>query len=163
LAPNYVIASRYGKQAQKEAFLMSNISPQKALLNQKPWQRLEEIVANDFSEWHDGFWVITGPIFDKSPQALKRTKIAIPKAFYKILIKPSDNPSSIIALAFIFQQNAKSNASLMSFVTSIDEVEKQSGIDFFSELEDPVEDILEAKKTPQLWRLPEVATRPSRY
>ncbi len=163
LAPNYVIASRYGKKAQKEAFLMTNISPQKALLNQKSWQRLEEIVANDFSEWHDGFWVITGPIFDKSFQTLKGTKVAIPKAFYKILIKPNDNPSSIMALAFIFQQNAKPNASLMSFVTSIDEVEKQSGIDFFSELEDPVEDVLEAKKTPQLWRLPEVANRPSRY
>jgi len=163
LAPNYVIASRYGKEAQKEAFLMTNISPQKALLNQKSWQRLEEIVANDFSEWHGGFWVITGPIFDQSPQTLKGTKIAIPKAFYKILIKPSENPSSIKVLAFIFPQNAKPNASLMSFVTTIDEVERQSGIDFLSELDDSVEEGLEAKKTPQLWRLPEVATRPSRY
>jgi len=118
LAPNYVIASRYGKKAQKEAFLMTNISPQKALLNQKSWQRLEEIVANDFSDWHGEFWVVTGPIFDESPQTLKGTKIAIPKAFYKILIKPSDDPSSIMALAFIFQQNAKPDASLMSFVTT---------------------------------------------
>ncbi|MCF6346197.1 MAG: DNA/RNA non-specific endonuclease [Thiomicrorhabdus sp.] len=163
LAPNYVIASRYGKEAQKEAFLMTNISPQTARLNQKSWQRLEEIVANDFSEWHGGFWVITGPIFNQSPQTLKKTKIAIPDAFYKILIKPNDNSSSIIALAFIFQQEAKANASLLSFVTSIDEIEKQSGIDFFSELEDPIEDVLESKITPKQWRLPEVATRPSRY
>lgn len=163
LAPNYAIASRYGKEAQKEAFLMTNISPQTALLNQKSWQRLEEVVANDFSEWHDGFWVITGPIFNQSPQTLKETKIAIPDAFYKILIKPNKHSSSIVALAFIFKQDAKPNASLMSFITSIDEVEKQSGIDFFSELEDPIENVLESKITPKPWRLPEVATRPSRY
>ncbi len=163
LAPNYVIASRYGKKAQEEAFLMTNISPQKARLNQKSWQRLEEIIANDFSEWHDGFWVITGPIFDKSPQTLKGTKIAIPKAFYKVLIKPSDRPSSIMALAFIFAQNAPPKASLMHFVTSIDEVEEQSGIDFFSALDDTIEDGLEASITPKKWRLSEVANRPSRY
>ncbi|VAW46278.1 DNA/RNA non-specific endonuclease [hydrothermal vent metagenome] len=167
MAPNYLIATRYGKKAQKETFLMTNISPQKGRLNQKTWQRLEEVIANDFSQWHGDFWVVTGPIFDKAPKIIQNTSIAIPKAFYKILIKPSDKPfdnqDPKMALAFILPQNAKTNENLMTFITSIDDVEKQSGIDFFVALDDSIEERLEAEVTPNVWRLPEVANRTSRY
>jgi endonuclease G len=163
MAPNYVIASRYGKAAQQETFLMTNITPQKPSLNQKSWQRLEEIVSNDFSKWQGDFWVVTGPIFDENPQKIKNTQVAIPKAFYKILIKPTTSERPAIALAFVFPQEAKANANLMTFVTSIDAVEAQTGIDFFSELDDDFENRLESSIMPDAWRLPEVANRPSRY
>ncbi|BCN92296.1 hypothetical protein THMIRHAM_00810 [Thiomicrorhabdus immobilis] len=163
MAPNYVIASRYGRSAQLETFLMTNITPQKPNLNQKSWQRLEEVIANDFSEWQGEFWVVTGPIFDGQPKTLKNSGVKIPKAFYKILIKPTTPERPATALAFVFPQNAKANASLMSFVSTIDEIEAQTGIDFFSELEDDFEDRLESRKTPEAWRLQEVANRPSRY
>ncbi|WP_019557766.1 DNA/RNA non-specific endonuclease [Thiomicrorhabdus arctica] len=163
MAPNYVIASRYGKSAQQETFLMTNITPQKSNLNQKSWQRLEEIIGNDFSKWYGDFWVVTGPIFSDTPQTMKNTQVAIPKAFYKILVKASTPEQPPIALAFIFPQNAKANADLMTFVTSIDEIEVQTGIDFFSKLEDDVEDVLEASQTPEAWRLQNVSKRPSRY
>ena len=163
MAPNYVIASRYGRTAQKETFLMTNITPQKPRLNQKSWQRLEEVIANDFSKWYGEFWVVTGPIFAKTPKTLKNSDVKIPKAFYKILIKPTSPETPAQALAFIFPQKAKAKASLMSFVTTIDEVEKQTGIDFFHKLEDEFETQLESSQTPEAWRLKEVATRPSRY
>lgn len=163
MAPNYVIASRYGKSAQQETFLMTNITPQKPKLNQKSWQRLEEIIGNDFSQWHGNFWVVTGPIFDAHPKTIKNTQVAIPKAFYKILIKPTTPERPAIALAFVFPQNAQANADLMTFVTSVDDIEAQTGIDFFSKLEDDFEEVLEAAKTPEAWRLQEVSNRPSRY
>lgn len=163
MAPNYVIATRFGRSAQKETFLMTNITPQKPNLNQKSWQRLEEIVANDFNEWHGDFWVVTGPIFDENPKTLKNSSVPIPKAFYKILMKPASVDMPGKALAFIFPQNAKAKSSLMSFVTTIDDVEKQTGIDFFHKLDDAMEDRLESSLTPEAWRLPEVANRPSRY
>ncbi|HHT00812.1 MAG TPA: DNA/RNA non-specific endonuclease, partial [Thiomicrospira sp.] len=156
-------ASRYGRSAQLDTFLMTNITPQKPKLNQKSWQRLEEVIANDFSEWHGDFWVVTGPIFGENPKTLKNSGVQIPKAFYKILIKPSSQAMPAKALAFIFPQTAKANASLMTFVTTIDEVEQQTGIDFFHKLDDEFEDNLEASKTPEAWRLQEVAKRPSRY
>lgn len=163
MAPNYVIASRYGVSAQKETFLMTNITPQKPKLNQKSWQRLEEVIANDFSEWHGDFWVTTGPIFDAKPKTLKNSSVTIPKAFYKILIKPGTPQTPATALAFIFPQNAKANASLMDFVTTINEVERLTGIDFYSQLDDEFEEKLESSQTPEAWRLQEVANRPSRY
>lgn len=163
MAPNYVIASRYGVSAQKETFLMTNISPQKPKLNQKSWQRLEEVIANDFSKQNGDFWVTTGPIFDANPKSLKSSNVKIPKAFYKILIKPSTPQTPAKALAFIFPQNAKPNASLMTFTTTIDEVERLTGIDFFADLEDDFEDRLESSNTPEAWHLKDVANRPSRY
>jgi len=163
MAPNYVIASRYGRSAQLETFLMTNITPQKPNLNQKSWQRLEEVIANDFSEWHGDFWVVTGPIFDNTPKTLKNSSVKIPKDFYKILIKPTSPETPAKALAFIFPQTAKSDASLTTFVTTIDEIEAQTGIDFFMKLEDDFEEKLESSKTPEAWRLQEVANRPSRY
>ena len=42
MAPNYLIATRYGKVAQRETFLMSNIVPQTPELNRGPWRILEE-------------------------------------------------------------------------------------------------------------------------
>ena len=163
MAPNYLIATRYGRSAQLETFLMTNITPQKPNLNQKSWQRLEEIVANDFSEWHGNFWVVTGPIFDDNPKTLKNSNVLIPKAFYKILMQPASADMPGKALAFVFPQNARANSNLMTFVTTIDDVEKQTGIDFFHKLDDEMEARLESSKTPEAWRLPEVANRPSRY
>ena len=163
MAPNYLIASRYGRNAQLETFLMTNISPQKPSLNQKSWQRLEEIIADDFSQWHGDFWVVTGPIFDKQPNTLKHSKVSIPRAFYKILIQPSKDNMPAKALAFVFPQEAKARANLLSFITTIDDIEQQTGIDFFHQLDDDIEARLESQKTPEPWRLKEVAGRPSRY
>jgi endonuclease G len=163
MAPNYLIASRYGRQAQLDTFLMTNITPQKAMLNQKSWQRLEEAVADDFHDLHGDFWVVTGPIFSAEPNTLKQSRVAIPDAFYKILIQPGNADSPGKALAFIFPQNAKPNDSLMKFVTSIDEVEQRTGLDFFHRLDDALETRLESSITPEAWRLSKVARRPARY
>ena len=163
LAPNYVIASRYGREAQLDTFKMSNISPQTPNLNQKSWQRLEELIANDFSKWHGDFWVVTGPIFSASPKTIARSGVAIPEAFFKILVKPAHEKAPAKALAFIFPQDAKPKASLMTFLTTIDDIENKTHIDFFTQLDDSVEAELESGTTPDLWRLKEVATRPSRY
>lgn len=162
MAPNYVIATRYGRSAQLDTFLMTNITPQKGSLNQKSWQRLEEIIANDFSQKFGDFWVVTGPVFGDKPKRLD-SGVAVPDAFYKILIKPSTPEQPARALAFIFPQTAKPRASLMKFVTTIDAVEARTGIDFFHELDDDFENLLESSPTPEAWGLQSVANRPSRY
>ena len=160
MAPNYVIGSRYGRRAQQQTFLMTNITPQKPKFNQKIWQRLEEVSADHFSKKFDSFWVITGPIFDKDPKTLKNSSIAIPKAFYKIFVVPGEHPK---ALAFIMPQSAKPRDSLLKYVTTIDAVEKQTGIDFFWQLPDDIENQLEKSKNSQAWSLQKVANRAPRY
>ncbi len=162
-APNYVIASRYGRKAQQQTFLMTNVSPQLVQFNSKIWQRLEEVSADYFSKWYPEFWVITGPIFDANPQWLKTAKIAIPKAFYKIFIRPTETGIAPNALALVMPQTAPEEGNLLNYVTTIDEIESMTGIDFFWQLEDRIENRVEASKNHQAWRLAEVAQLPSRY
>ena len=164
MAPNYLIASRYGRAAQKETFLMTNITPQKGRLNRKIWQRLEEVAADYFSKWYPEIWVITGPIFDNHPKRFRTSRVAIPVAFYKIFIRPADakHPKPEM-LAFIMPQSASPKASLMKYVVSVDAVEEATGIDFNAELPDEIENQVEAHSHPQAWHLKKVAKLKSRY
>ncbi|KUJ73021.1 DNA/RNA endonuclease [Thiomicrospira sp. WB1] len=166
MAPNYLIGSRYGRNAQKQTFLMSNITPQKPQFNQKIWQRLEEVSADKFTQHFARFYVVTGPVFDASPQTLRNrngdTGIAIPSAFYKIFITETTEGTPS-ALAFLMPQNAPPNAPLSQYVTSIDAIEARTQIDFFHALPDDVEDQVEAQSSPEDWHLNRYAQLPPRY
>lgn len=140
MCPNSAIAARYGKRGQAETFLMSNICPQKPDLNRKVWERLErleEAYANKFG----GIWVITGPIFDQHVELLGN-QIEIPDAFFKILV--DEDKGRMRVLPFIVPQNVTGKEILNSFLTSIDEIEKQTNLDFFTAMDDEYEKKLES-------------------
>lgn len=163
MAPNYAISRLYGRSAQISTFDMTNITPQKPNLNRKLWQRLEEAEVSEFTKYFDEVRVFTGPIFDKDKETLKNSKyVEVPDAFFKIYIGITANKKAK-SLAFIMPQNVKGNESFMEFITTIDEVEKQTGLDFLSKLEDTLEDTLEQSKDYKAWHLEAVATKPSRY
>jgi endonuclease G len=163
-APNYAMSHLYGKEGQKDSFLMTNISPQKPRLNQQFWQRLEEVEVKHFTKFADKVWVITGPVFTGSTERLSSSwRVEIPDAFYKMYIteaKPNQ-PSKV--LAFLVPQTVQGHEPLSQFVTSIDNIEAQTGLDFFSDLDDVIEDKLEASVEPQAWDLQAVSNLPSRY
>jgi endonuclease G len=60
-------------------------------------------------------------------------------------------------------QTVKGNEPLAQFVTRIDNIEAQTGLDFFSDLDDTIESQLEASIEPQAWDLQTVSNLPSRY
>lgn len=151
LAPNHAMALLYGKQAQEETFLMTNITPQKPSLNQKLWQQLEVIELEQFAPKFNVLWVYTGPLFATNPSYLKSAfHIEIPEAFYKIYLGIEEN-GSIKALAFIIPQKAKMRDALEKYIVSIDEVERRSGFDFFYQLDDTIEDALEKEIDAKNW------------
>jgi endonuclease G len=61
LAPNHAIATRHGAAAQRETFLMSNITPQKHALNAGLWRELEQRIATSYPARYGEVWVIVGP------------------------------------------------------------------------------------------------------
>ena len=141
MCPNSAIAARYGKKGQTETFLMSNITPQKPELNRKVWERLErleEAYANKFG----GIWVITGPIFDQHVELLNYSGVEIPDSFYKILV--DEDKGRVRVLPFIVPQNVSGKEILNEFLTSVDEIEKHTGLDFFSPMDDEYENKLES-------------------
>lgn len=162
MAPNYAIARLYGPEAQKATFLMSNITPQRYNLNNRWWQRLESAAIDHFVHHFREVWVVTGPIWDDTPNYLKDSPVDIPDAFYKIFIG-IDFKGAPHSLAFIAPQQLRGTEPLSRYLTTIDEVERRTGLDFFWELEDGREARLESRNDPNAFQLRKVDRLPPRY
>ena len=162
LAPNYAISRLYGKRAQTETFLMTNIVPQKPNLNRKVWQRLEEAAVDHFTGRFARIAVITGPVFDEETERLD-SWVEVPDAFYKIFVGLNRKGEPESMLAFLMPQGVRGSEPLTKFVVSVDQVEEVTGLNFFSRLPEELEVRLEAMKDGRPWRLSQVARIPSRY
>jgi endonuclease G len=153
LAPNHAIATRYGEAAQRETFLMSNIVPQRHGLNAGLWKQMEMRAATSYPARFGEIWVLVGPIFKAAPPRLPERSIgvqpAIPDAFFKIVIDESDG--RLRTLAFIFPQEPEAGAKPEDFLTTVDEIERRTGLDFFGELPIEIETEVEARQAAKTW------------
>ena len=149
MAPNYLIATRYGKQAQKETFLMSNIVPQKPELNRGPWRMLEKIVADELTRTGENLWVITGPVPSEKKAYIKRGKARIPKGFFKIIASVKDGKLRVIGM--YMPQEIREDKHPRYCFTSIDTIEAMTGLNFFSALSETEQAQLESIEPSRFW------------
>ncbi len=147
MAPNYAIATHYGREAQEETFRMSNVCPQKHGLNAGLWKELEQKIATNYPGRFGEVWVLAGPIFSNHPVKLKR-RVAIPDAFYMIIV--DENDGRVRAESFIFPQDPVSNR-LDGYLTTIAEIERRTGLDFFNELPAYAQTALESRPVAKVW------------
>ena len=108
---------------------MSNISPQIPGCNRGIWKRLETQVRK-WAIREEKICVITGPIFPADHKEMGSTKIAVPIAFYKVILDLTP-PRKMIA--FIIP-NEPSKRRIQSFIVPVDKVESITGHHFFSAL-----------------------------
>lgn len=164
MAPNYAMSHLYGREGQADSFLMTNITPQKAKLNQQLWQHLEETEIKHFAKRFGKVWVITGPVFSGTVERLSSDwTVEIPDAFFKIYVTEAVPGKPPMALAFLVPQTVDGHEPLAQFITSIDNIEMQTGIDFFADLDDRIEARVEGAIEPQLWNLQAANKLLSRY
>ncbi|MGJ8668987.1 MAG: DNA/RNA non-specific endonuclease [Oceanococcus sp.] len=161
LAPNYAMSRFHGRAAQLASFRMSNIVPQQPALNQKLWQRLEEIEADVYAKQQGPLWVVTGPIFSAEHGRLK-SGVAIPAAFFRIWLRQSGD-GEVQALAFVVPQQVKGYEPLDQYLVTVDAVKAQTGLDFFHQLPDQQEAIFESSLYAAAWGFAQHAQRPPRY
>lgn len=138
---------RYTKEAHNETFLTSNISPQKHQFNSGIWNTLEQKVRYWASKY-DGVFVVTGGVLKGSMETIGTEHVSVPNQFYKVLIDNNTGKTKMIAF---LMPHENSNKPLYKFVVSVDEVEALTGIDFFPELEDTLEEKLEASSSYKGW------------
>ncbi len=150
MAPNYAIATRFGKDGQKGTFVMTNVVPQRASLNRGVWRELEWRIARYYGQTCKQLWVVTGPIYVENPKTLGESGVQIPHGFYKIVVDCRDG--GIRVMPFIFVQENLRHEWLRRHLVSIDEIELLTDIDFFADLPDEIEDALEAGTPTRLWR-----------
>jgi endonuclease G len=132
--------------AMSETFFMSNMSPMAPSFNRGIWSKLEDWVR-DAALQEGGLFVATGPVLSKSCGSIN-SSITIPCSFYKIVFKGGSNPKM---LGFLLS-NAGASGSVQQFVVTIDALEQKTGIDFFPQLGDALEQSLESKVSLTGWR-----------
>lgn len=126
--------------AMEESFLMSNICPQAPDFNRGIWKELETEVRN-WAKKEYKLYVVTGPVFNDNKGTIGQEEVLVPGYFFKILYEETDQPKII---AFVFP-NRKSDRPLTDFAVTIDEAEKLTGFDFFSQIPDELENKLESR------------------
>ena len=138
---------KYSQNAHDETFLTSNISPQEHSFNSGIWNTLEQKVRYWASKY-DGVFVVTGGVLKGNMKTIGNEKVSVPNQFYKVLIDNNTGKTKMIAFLMPHENSSK---PLYEFVVSVDEVEALTGIDFFPELDDTIENKLEASSSYKDW------------
>jgi len=150
MAPNAAIAHCYGRDAQLETFLMSNVVPQKPDLNRGPWKKLEATVLG-WTAHMEQLWVMTGPIFDGYTEMLP-CDVEIPDACFKVIVDETNGVPRV--LAFIMPRDVERKSPPEAYLVTVDEIERATGLDLLPGLPETLEEGLESRKTGALWACP---------
>ncbi|PCH76123.1 MAG: endonuclease [Flavobacteriaceae bacterium] len=138
---------KFSKKAHDATFLTSNISPQKHDFNAGVWNRLEQ-KTRYWANKYDKLYVITGGVLEENLKTIGDEKVSVPTHFYKILLDYTQ--PEVKAIAFLMPHK-ESKKPLYEFVVSIDMIEQITGIDFFPNLPDNIENIIEKSDSYKQW------------
>jgi endonuclease G len=153
MAPSFGIGASWGSAAQRETFLTSNIAPQDPRINRGLWRAVEQDIAIDYTEAFGEVWVVCGPLYDPTDVDVLTAEsgIHVPDGFYKIVLR-RDQAGRVDALPLIVHQGGR-NEPRWQYV-SVDRIEDMTGLDFYHELENRLENELERASPPGMWRVP---------
>jgi len=141
---------RWSKKALSESYFYSNMSPQRPDLNREIWADLENTVREYVTESMDQVYVVTGGVLKEGLPTIGENKVSIPELFYKAVIDIEGD--TVTGVAFIIPNEA-TDYPVMSFAISIDSLESLTGIDFFHNLPDELEDKIESSFNESLWQI----------
>lgn len=142
-------ADRADTRANFETFFSTNITPQNSTLNGNIWASLE----NKIRTWTknsdtDTLYVVTGCSVAGSKETIldrDNKEVTVPVGYYKALLRLSKD-KTYSAVGFWFDNAANSASSIQkSMAMSIDDLEKKVGVNFFVNLSEDVQKIVEAQ------------------
>lgn len=131
-------------KSMSESFLLSNVSPQEPSFNRGGWKRLESLVRSWAEK--DELYIITAGVLKESLSKIGANGVSVPKYFFKIIYVPSSSKM----IGFLMP-NAKINLDLRYYARSVDEIEMLTGIDFFYNMDDSLENRLESELRIDNW------------
>lgn len=139
--------NKWDKAAMNQSFLLTNMCPQDEKLNGGAWKKLEE-KCRTWANLYGGIYIVAGPIYNEPiTRTLGEGKIAVPDAFFKVVLCLEGPPK---AIGFLYK-NDSSSQSIKDCVCSVDSVEELTGFDFFTSLPDDIEDVVESDANLAKW------------
>lgn len=144
--------SDWDAEASRETYYLSNVAPMVGRkLNRTLWKRLEEEVRN-WAQCSNELQVVTGPVLPTDlarAQRIGSSRIVVPTHFYKVVYQTHTRR----AAAFLVPNAEQEGKAFERYATSVDEVEKRTGLDFFAALPDALEAEAEARVSSTPWRI----------
>ena len=133
--------NKWDAEAMRQSFLLTNVCPQNPNLNRGDWNELE-IACRRWAAKYGEVHVVAGPVMLRSGRkTIGKHRVAVPDAFFKVVLRLSPEPA---AIGFIYR-NTDGNRPKDSYVNSVDDVERITGMDFFPSLPDGLEERVEAR------------------
>lgn len=136
----------------QDTFWVSNIVPQNSDCNRNIWNSLEQQVRN-WVKRQKRFYVFTGPVLASNlPKIGKDNRISVPTYLYKIVVLPDViNPANTQVKAFLIPNEGGLGYKFAAYATTVDTIEKATGLDFLAILPDDIENKIEQKIATVRW------------
>lgn len=146
------------KAINRTTFYASNMVPQNSKMNGGTWNNLEGKVRYwcKQTQQYDTLYVVTGSILPTTPEQIKYTtdkhgkNVAIPKYLYKALLRKEKSTNKYHSIAFKME-NRNTGISYTSSVTSVEEIEKETGFTFFPNLPSSQASQVKKEKSMTYW------------
>lgn len=145
----------YSKDANEQTFYYSNMSPQKNSFNTGIWSDLEERVRTwgRSNTFRDTLYVVKGGTIDKESQIWRYiggdTSKPVPKYYFMALL--CKKGEFYKAIGFWMDQSTTARPALSECAMKIDQLEELTGLDFFHNLPDKLENAVESMHTTSAW------------
>jgi endonuclease G len=141
---------KWSMKAMNDCFYMTNICPQDGGLNSGSWQTLEK-ACRRWAKQEGKVYVVCGPVYKstKPKKIVKEHEISVPDGFYKVVLSMREGKEKAIGF---YYENRSGKQEMKHVATSVDEIETLTGINFFVNLPDKLEDKIEATYSLKLWK-----------
>jgi endonuclease G, mitochondrial len=140
---------RWSQTALSESYFYSNMSPQAPEFNRGRWAELEGMLRSYLQRSpQTQLYVVTGPVLHDSLPIIERSlnQVSIPDKYFKAVLDYQQQRG----IAFLMP-NHKLAYPVETYAVPIDSVEQVTGLDFFPQLPDALEEALESQREPHLW------------
>jgi len=128
--------------AVSQTYLFSNMSPMVPKFNSGIWAKLEDWVREQVKASEE-VYVVTGPVLTNGPyQEIGPNMMDVPKRYFKVILDYKE--PEIKTIGFIIP-NEPSDEPLANYAMSVNQVETETGLEFFHSLENAQEEELESQ------------------
>jgi endonuclease G len=161
---------KYSRAANRQTFFLTNMQPQRNKFNAGIWLKMENKLTNNWwpTAAGDTVYVVKGGTIDaendiieyisnsrKSATAMQGY-IPVPRYFFMALLRKQKTGYKALAFWVEHLNEDHSTDALGNYVISIRELERRTGIDFFCNLPDDIEEDVENVSTENvkwLWNI----------
>jgi len=154
----------YSSEANIQTFYLTNMQPQRHVFNAGIWEKMEEKLRSWMStgsKTEDTLYVCKGGTIDAVPgvtdnpiRETLQNGLIVPRYFFMALLRKQKSGYKALAFWVEHTDDDRTNDPLGNYVISVRELERLTGIDFFCNLPDNIEEEVEnvsAENVKWLW------------